>query len=529
MSALPEDRRISERARKAWARHLGSAPPDGLRERLAEGSIAATAHETALATPDRPAIAIDDERLTHGELDDQAGRMAAWLDRNGVGPGDVILISSPSSVAFAVAYLGVLRAGATALLANPAYTEPELEMLVSDSGTTLALAAGPGLERLTGVAERQPQLRAVRPLGAVRDEFDSLRAVEPAPRSLQTPAILAYTSGTTGRPKAVPLSDANLLASMRAVMMAWRWEPDDVLVHALPLFHQHGLGGLHAALLAGSSTIARSRFDPGDLCRVMAEARASVLFAVPAMYVRLAEWEGAPGAGLGRLRLLISGSAPLAPRLAERVAELAGQPPLERYGLTESGLDVSNLYDGPRRAGYVGLAVPGIELELADEQGEALPPGRDGEIVLRGPQVFGGYRGEAARAATAFHPGGWFRTGDLGRIDPADGYLQITGRLKELIISGGMNVYPREVEQVLEGHPGVSRVSVVGVPSERWGEAVAAAVVPAPGSSPGEEELLEFARGRLAPFKCPKQVLVLDELPVNALGKVLVSEVRKLF
>jgi malonyl-CoA/methylmalonyl-CoA synthetase len=259
---------------------------------------------------------------------------------------------------FVVAYLGVLRAGATALLANPAYTEAELELLVSDSGASLALAADAGLDHLVAVAGRQPKLRAVRSLdelGGTAGVLASARPVEPAPREPGTPAILAYTSGTTGKPKAVPLSDGNLLASARAVMLAWRWRPDDVLVHALPLFHQHGLGGVHAALLSGSRTVVRSRFDPRDMCGAIAAQQASVLFAVPSMYLRLVEWEGIEQADLTNLRLLVSGSAPLSPPLAERMAELAGQPPLERYGLTESGLDVSNPYNGKRRPGQVGL------------------------------------------------------------------------------------------------------------------------------------------------------------------------------
>lgn len=532
MSALPEDQAVSEASRSAWSAHLGHPPPGELREQLAAGSLAGAAHETALAAPERPAIEVDGELVTHGALDERAGRMAGWLLATRVEPGDVVLLSSPSSLDFVVAYLGVLRAGATALLANPAYTEAELELLVSDSGASLALAADAGLDRLVAVAGRQPKLRAVRSLdelGGTAGVLASARPVEPAPREPGTPAILAYTSGTTGKPKAVPLSDGNLLASARAVMLAWRWRPDDVLVHALPLFHQHGLGGVHAALLSGSRTVVRSRFDPRDMCGAIAAQQASVLFAVPSMYLRLVEWEGIEQADLTNLRLLVSGSAPLSPPLAERMAELAGQPPLERYGLTESGLDVSNPYNGKRRPGQVGLALPGIEVEIASTSGDALPAGGDGEIVLRGPQVFDGYRGDSSAAAQAFHPGGWFRTGDMGRIDPADGYLEITGRLRELIISGGMNVFPREVELVLEDHPSVSRAVVVGVPSERWGEQVVAAIVPLGRGSLSDAELVEFARGRLAPFKCPKRILVVDELPVNSLGKVLAAEVRKLF
>ncbi len=529
VSELPPQDEVSERSRDAWAQHLGHPPADDLRQRLAAGSLAGAAHETALAAPACPAIDVDGEGLTHGELDERAGRMAGWLADRGVGAGDVVLLSSPSSLAFVFAYLGVLRAGATALLANPAYTEAELEALVTDSGARVALACGSGLDHLAALATRAPRLRTVASLDGLRDALTSAPALEPVARSPGAPAILAYTSGTTGGPKAVPLSEANLLASIRGVMLAWRWAPDDVLVHALPLFHQHGLGGLHAALLSGSETVVRSRFDPAALCEAITARRASVLFAVPSIYQRLMDWEGIERADLTSLRLLVSGSAPLSPALAERVASLAGQPPLERYGLTESGLDVSNPYDGTRRVGLVGLPLPGVELEIASEQGEVVPAGANGEIVLRGPQVFDGYRRDASAAATAFHPGGWFRTGDIGRIDPADGYVQITGRLRELIISGGMNVYPREVELALEEHPGVSRVAVVGVASERWGEEVVAAVVVAGRGAPSEGALLDFVSRRLASFKRPKRILIIDALPVNSLGKVVAGEVRKLF
>jgi malonyl-CoA/methylmalonyl-CoA synthetase len=312
-------------------------------------------------------------------------------------------------------------------------------------------------------------------------------------------------------------------------MLAWRWSQDDVLTHALPLFHQHGLSGLHTALLSGSRAVIHSRFDPARLCHSIAAEEATVMFAVPSIYARLAEWDG-DATALRSLRLLVSGSAPLSPPLAERVSALAGQAPLERYGTTESGLDVSNPYDGERRLGMVGLALPGVDLAIAGDGGQPLEPGHDGEIVVRGPQVFDGYRGAPEATAEAFYPGKWFRTGDVGRIDPRDGYLQITGRTRELIISGGMNVYPREVEFALETHPGVGRSAVVGVPSERWGEEVVAAIVPAArGEHPGEDELLEFARSRLAPYKCPKRVLFVSELPVNAMGKTMAAEVKKLF
>jgi malonyl-CoA/methylmalonyl-CoA synthetase len=521
---------------RSWTRHLGVEADEELREHLAEGSIASAAHATALAGPARPAVEVDGAALTHGELDDRAARMAGWFARRGVADGDLILLSSPTSLAFVVAYLAALRAGITVVLANPAYTEAELDHLVADSGAVYALAVGAGLERLRSVAARRRRLREAVDLSAVTaDDLSSEPEAAPMPPPVAAAgdriAVLAYTSGTTGKPKAVPLTDANLLSSIRAAMLAWRWNDDDVLVHALPLFHQHGLGGLHATLLSGSRAIICSRFEPGSLCTALSRARATVLFAVPSIYSRLVDWEGIDAADLRSLRLVVSGSAAMSPQLAEKIASLAGQLPLERYGTTESGLDVSNPYDGPRLVGSVGLPLPGIELAIAGPGGEPLAPGGDGEIVVRGPQVFGGYRGDPSATAEAFYPGGWFRTGDVGRIDPDSGYLRITGRLKELIITGGMNVYPREVEFALEEHAGVERASVVGVPSERWGEEVVAAIVPAKRSeqAPDPDELIAFARSRLAPFKCPKRIVIVRELPVNALGKVVTARVPELF
>jgi malonyl-CoA/methylmalonyl-CoA synthetase len=524
-------------AREAWARHLGAPPRADLSEHLGAGSIALAAHETALKEPSRPALEIDGAALTHGELDERAARMAGWLRERGLRSGHVVLISAPTSLALVIAYLASLRAGATALLANPAYTEAELNHLVEDSGAVAALAAGPVLPRVTAVADRHPQLREVLDLEALArtdagpgSELGDAPAIEPAAPDPARPAILAYTSGTTGKAKPVPLTDANVLSSIRAAMLAWRWTSDDVLVHSLPLFHQHGLGGVHATLLAGSRAVIQARFDPQRLCGALQSAGASVLFAVPSIYLRLTEWDGAARSNLRSLRLLVSGSAPLSPLLAQRVAELAGQLPLERYGTTESGLDVSNPYDRERLPGMVGLALPGVELAVASDNGRLLAPGEDGEIVVRGPQVFAGYRGLPEATAEAFHPGGWFRTGDVGHMDPGNGYLQLTGRLRELIITGGMNVYPREVEFALESHPAVARAAVVGVPSERWGEEVVAAVVPADrAESLRDEDLIEFARSRLAPYKCPKRLLIVAELPVNAMGKVMAGQVRNLF
>jgi malonyl-CoA/methylmalonyl-CoA synthetase len=509
-------------AQQAWSRHLGAPveDPSALVAALGEGTLPEAFSAAAAAAGDRPALAVDGSERTYAELDAAAGRYASLLRSRGVEPGDRLLLCAPSSIGMVEGYLGALRAGAVVVLANPSYTAAELAHLAQDSGALAALAGGPALERVGRLVDVV--------LDAEADEAADEPAFPVEPAAARAAGLLAYTSGTTGRPKAVPLTSANVLSSIRAVMGAWRWTADDVLVHALPLFHQHGLGGLSASLLAGGRAVLFSRFEPDAVCAAIAAQRATLLLGVPAMYERFAAWDGFAQAPLGSLRLVVSGSAPLSPALSGRIEAVVGQVPLERYGTTESGLDVSNLYDGPRRGGTVGLPLPGIELRVVDEGGEAVADGADGEIVVRGPQVFAGYRGDAEATAAAFFAGRWFRTGDIGRIDPADGFLSITGRAKDLIISGGMNVYPREVELALEESDAVARAAVVGVPSERWGEVVAAAVVPAAGAELNEEALLAFVAERLAPYKRPKRVVAVAELPVNHMGKVQSDRVVEL-
>ncbi|GAA4831015.1 acyl-CoA synthetase [Saccharopolyspora rosea] len=486
-------------ARSAWRRH--GASPEQVAD-LARGSLPSAWR----VRPDHPALlfpAESDRWITHGELDERSARTATWLRANGFSTGDRVLLCGANSSALVVAYLALLRAGAVVVPANPAYTADELDHLVTDSGAEWAFAARPAADRLDG-----PRLVPL-------DEPLPERAPAALP-SLGSDdlALLGYTSGTTGAPKGVPLTHGNLLSSIRAAMLAWRWGEDDVLVHSLPLSHQHGLGGVHATLLAGSSAVVLPTFDAEQLTDAVHRHAATVLFAVPAIYERLAA-EAPRALTAPALRLAVSGSAPLGPELAERLSGIMGRPPLERYGSTEAGLDVSNPLDGPRVPGTVGLPLPGVEMRIADDSGA---DAADGEILLRGPQVFGGYWNRPAETAEAFHPGGWFRTGDLGHVDAETGYLRITGRKKELIITGGLNVSPREVELALERHPAVAEAAVAGLPSQRWGEQVTAWVVPTEAVDP--DELVAHCRARLAPHKCPKQVFVVDSLPRNSMGKL---------
>jgi malonyl-CoA/methylmalonyl-CoA synthetase len=385
---------------------------------------------------------------------------------------------------------------------NPGYRSAEAEHIITNSDPSLVVADSERAPIVSRLGRRLALLEHL-PRGAP----------PPAPKlTPDDPAVILYTSGTTGRPKGAVLDHGGMLAQARGAIEAWRWTSRDLLVHALPLFHLHGLGmGLNGTLLSGGSATLVA-FSPeavvGELTRQDAP-RGTMFFVVPAMYQRLCDWLDDHPADLSHVRVFVSGSAPLPPALFERCSRLLGQPPVERYGITEGGIVVTNPYDGPRQAGRVGLPFPGVEVKLGE---------RD-EVLLKGGQVFRGYWRNQQATDEAFTPDGFFRTADVGEIGP-DGTLAIRGRLKELIISGGFNVYPREVELVLETHPAVDEVAVAGVPSEAWGEEVTAFVVPSKSTPLVEEELIAYARERLATYKCPRRVVVLEKLPRNAMGKI---------
>jgi acyl-CoA synthetase (AMP-forming)/AMP-acid ligase II len=501
-----------EWSRAGWAAHLpGVADIPAHVAGLGEATIPGLAAASADRVPDRVALAIDGDLVTHAALDAGAARVAAWLAAR-LDPGDRVLLAARSSLGFARCYLGALRAGAAVVLANPGYTAPELAHLVTDSGASIAFADSGPANLLAGLPD--PPL-------TVDPAAIPARAPGPAAQIRASPdgtALLAYTSGTTGHPKAVPLTHRQLLTSIRVAMAAWGWREDDVLAHALPLFHQHGLSGVHAVLIAGGTAHIAARFTAAGLAGTLRRHRASVLFAVPTMYQALVDGGPRHGRLLAGVRLAVCGSAPLSAQLAERLASELGRAPLVRYGLTETGLDVSQLLAAPR-PGSVGIPLPGVLVRLRADDA-AVPPGTDGEIQIRAPHVFHGYAGNPSATAEAFTPDGWFRTGDIGRLDPATGELVIRGRIKEMIITGGLNVYPREVEAVLEGHPSVAEAAVAGIPHPRWGEQVTAWVSLRPGQTFDEAALIAHAHTALAGYKCPKRVYPVPALPRTPLGKL---------
>jgi malonyl-CoA/methylmalonyl-CoA synthetase len=402
--------------------------------------------------------------------------------------------------AFIALHLGALAAGITTLPLHPAATRAEVDALMADAGATV-------------LVDDLPALRAA---------LDAATPERPVPVDAGSTAVLLYTSGTTGQPKGVPLTHTNLLAGVTSLHDAWRWSADDVLLHALPLFHVHGLFvALYGALYAGAHTRLLASFDPA---RVLAELpRCTVFMGVPTFYSRLLV-HGRRGVDLSGMRLFTSGSAPLPAAHHDRFEHDFGHRILERYGMTEIGIVLANPYDGERRAGTVGQPLPHVEARVVDEVGQPVEPDVVGQICIRGASVFAGYLGRPEATATTLVDG-WMQTGDLGAVSP-DGYFRVVGRAKDLVISGGMNVYPGEVEAALTALPGVREAAVFGVPDEDLGERVAAAVV-LDGPDWDPPGLSAALRDRLAPYKLPRRWFRLDALPRNTMGKVGKAALRR--
>jgi malonyl-CoA/methylmalonyl-CoA synthetase len=439
--------------------------------------------------------------LTGAAIESATRELAGRLAAAGVQPGDRVLLSRSPSVETVLAYVAILRLGAVVVPANTAYTARELAHIVGDVRPVLALADDASrIEGLPAYGDRLEDLP-----GAIEVVLDASDDGDLA--------MVAYTSGTTGQPKGAMLTHGNLLSGAQALVQAWSWTRTDRLVHTLPLFHMHGLGaGLNGSFTAGGSVVL-SRFDPALVVESLAAYGATLYFGVPTMYAKLAD--AGQLAGLRGLRLLVSGSAPLDPALFARIAEEAGQPPVERYGMTETVMLASNLLDD-RVPGCVGRPLPGVQVRL----------GEGGAVEVNGPNVFRGYWERPEATAAAFTSDGYFRTGDIGALD-ADGRLRLVGRASELIITGGYNVYPREVEDVLREHASVADVAVVGLPDATWGETVAAFVVLSTPEAYDAEALAAHAGAALAAYKIPRTWHVVDELPRNAMGKVQRNVLRE--
>jgi malonyl-CoA/methylmalonyl-CoA synthetase len=463
---------------------------------------------------------------------DMAARFANALVAAGLEPGDRLAVQVQKSAEALAVYAAAAQAGVIFLPLNTAYTADEVDYFVGNSGARLVLC-DPAAEARLGPVVSAHGAAMMTLDGDGRGSFVDAAADQPATftpvdRAPDDLAAFLYTSGTTGRSKGAMLTQANLVSNARVLTDHWRFTEADVLLHALPIFHTHGLFvATHICLLAGASMILLPRFDADQVIGWL--PRATSLMGVPTFYTRLLDDARMTRDLVGHVRLFVSGSAPLLSETHEAFEARTGQRILERYGMTETNMNTSNPYDGPRIAGTVGQPLPGVELKITDpETGAEVPQGEIGVIEVRGPNVFKGYWQMPEKTRAELRENGFFITGDLARID-ADGYVRIVGRAKDLVITGGFNVYPKEIEEALDAQAGVLESAVIGVPHPDFGEAVVGVLVPAPGQTPDTDAIAAAIAGSLARFKQPKRLVLVDELPRNAMGKVQKNLLRERF
>jgi malonyl-CoA/methylmalonyl-CoA synthetase len=467
--------------------------------------------------------------VTYGDMLARSAHLANALAARGVRPGDRVAVQVEKCPGALMLYLACVRAGAIFLPLNTAYTLAELDyffgdaeprLVVCDPGregeiSRIAAKAGAVVDTLAGGGEGS--------LNEIANLSDpTFTDIERGPDDL---AAILYTSGTTGRSKGAMLSHENLASNARVLAEFWRFTSVDVLLHALPIFHTHGLFvATNVTLMAGASMLFLPRFDADEMLRLM--PRATCMMGVPTFYARLLQHPQLTREATAHMRLFVSGSAPLLSDVHEQWRQRTGHAILERYGMTETNMNTSNPYDGDRIAGTVGFPLPGIALRIADpETGRPLPNGEIGMIEVKGPNVFHGYWRMPEKTKAEFRPDGFFITGDLGKIDER-GYVHIVGRGKDLVISGGYNVYPKEVENEIDAIEGVVESAVIGVPHPDFGEGVIAVVIKRPDSSLTEADVQRSLNGRLAKFKQPKRVFFVEDLPRNTMGKVQKNRMR---
>jgi long-chain acyl-CoA synthetase len=486
-------------------------------------NLASNLLETTRHHGNRVALKLDGVQLTYADLDRASARLAGWLRDHGVRPGDRVGIMLPNVPDFAVIYYGVLRAGATVVPMNVLLKQREVAFYLGDSGARLLFAwSGFAEAAEAGAAAAGARCVVLGPGDLAGLTAGSAPVAEPADREPADTAVILYTSGTTGRPKGAELTHANLARNVQVARRLFGLDERSVVLGALPLFHSFGQTcGLNASVASGAMLTLLPRFEPGRALEVMARDGVTVLEGVPTMYAALLNQPGRERFDLSGLRLCVSGGASLPVEVLRSFEAAFGCVVVEGYGLSEtSPLASFNRTDQERKPGSIGTPVEGVEMKVVDGDGRDLPPGEVGEIVIRGHNVMKGYWQRPEATAEAISAEGWLHSGDLARRDE-DGYFFIVDRKKDMIIRGGYNVYPREVEEVLYLHPAVRECAVLGVPHADLGEEVCAAVVLRPGSEVGVDELREFVRAQIAAYKYPRHVWLLDELPKTATGKIL--------
>src|SRR6266540_1728374 len=477
------------------------------------------------------------QRVTFAELDKLVQRTAGYLQSLGLQPGDRVALQLTKCLEFILLHLATVRLGAITLPLNLAYPPDELKYFLEDSGAKLFFALESSKDKVQSILPVLPDLQECiflnpdNPQSLISNLLPSITNYQFStshPSSTHDTAVIIYTSGTTGRPKGAEITHGNLISNLQSLHTAWGWTPDDILLHVLPIFHVHGMFvALHGALHAGATTLLMREFNIQKTLELLASGKCTVFMAVPTIHKRLLDVPDANQYDLSRVRLITSGSDRLPDEVFTGFQKTFGYTLLERYGMTETGMNCSNPLHGERRIGSVGLPLPGVEVRIVhSETGEILRDGEIGDLQLRGPNVFKGYWQQPEKTSESFTADGWFKTGDLG-FREKDGYITLCGRSKDLIISGGLNIYPPEVERVLAEHPAVAACAVIGCLDREWGERVTAVVVLNRGESVSGPDLIAFCRERLASYKSPKSIIFNDDLPRNAMGKVQKAELRK--
>jgi malonyl-CoA/methylmalonyl-CoA synthetase len=474
-------------------------------------------------------------RLSYANLDGESNRAANRLRSLGVGPADPVMLCLPKSLAAVVCHLAILKVGAISVPVNPDFRQGELAYLVGHTGPKLTICGTTQADIIRAIDPALPiwQIDTRVPYQSLgMDRFSAFPIID-EPVAADAPAVILYTSGTTGQPKGAVLTNANLIHDAQNIISTWQIGEDDTICHALPLFHTHGLSfAFHTILGSGGHVVMMDRFDAETALAVLsckqAPLRCSLFMAVPAMYIKLIETMGEKALALEHLRLLASGSAPLLPKDFQRIRDAFGRIPVEREGMTETGMNFSNPLSGLKKPGSIGQPLPHLQVRIVDPATSSdVISGQAGEIWLKGPGITAGYWRNPEETEKAFADG-WFRTGDIGRVDD-EGYYFLIDRLKDIIISGGENISPKEVETVINQIDAVQESAVVGVPDEKWGEMVVAAVVLHGDAEVTTETILAHCRSNLHPWKVPKSFRIVDKIAKNRMGKILRKAVQSLF
>lgn len=471
------------------------------------------------------------DSYSYAILEQQVSKIANLLSKQGLNKGDRIAVQVEKSPQVLFLYLACLRAGFIYLPLNTAYTESELSYFIENAEPAVVVCDPESLALFTRIGEKH-KLQHVFSLDA-QGEGSLLTACEDAPAEFTTTtcdkddiAVILYTSGTTGRPKGAMITHGNLAANGLALQKTWHWQQQDILLHALPIFHIHGLFvACHNVLLGGSKMLFVSRFDAKNVMQLLPEV--TVLMGVPTFYTRLLNLADFNQDVCKNMRLFISGSAPLLEQTFTEFQQRTGHTILERYGMTETGMNTSNPIEGPRLAGTVGLPLPGVETRIVDDNNQSLPASSVGLLQVRGENVFKGYWRMPDKTAEEFTPDGFFITGDMASYNN-QGYISIVGRNKDMVITGGYNVYPKEIELLLDEIKGVKESAIIGLPHKDFGEAVTAIIIPEDMNHvPDEELIIDQLKQELANYKVPKKIIILDQLPRNTMGKIQKNILRE--